>query len=306
LLRVSYKAEDDKFIERLNFAQAIAYVVLYLVPKYCGQEVYDNRCELLYFAQKVLRLYTKMDNGAILRYDKGLTMVEAIDEIVPRIEQLYPTVAPCLIDDSQKIKIDKIFDIIFPDGVRDIVVFRCERRVLQEYICECNDNDDIRLGVKTSPYVDGNEGFLTNLIKENNDLIIRYPSDTEIQKVGEWKEIKDFKSKCMLSLIMSHEMAHSAMHLHMTKAQRDESCAEQQAAYWSRLLVERRELLYNGGIEDDNFKEACKIWERYIRMLYVSQGKVDAWIDAVCVDHSCLFDRTKIIEYIKDHDDSLI
>jgi hypothetical protein len=279
---VGYKSDNDEFVEMLNFAQAIAYAVLCAVPKYCGEEFFEDRCEILYFAQRVLLLYNEMDNGAVLKYGLGCDAKCVIDNIVPRIEEAYPSIKPSLTNGSKQSKIDALFNAVFPENMRRVVVLRNEKQILEEWICRKYENDMISLNVRADERNLGNEGTLVNLIRLHNELYIRYPTDKNIFKIDWNCKIKRFNAKRMASLIMSHEMAHVAMHLHMSKEQRVYGGVEQCAAYWSRLLLERRELFYNGGLRNDRFDAACEELKIYIRALYGSHGRTNSWIEAVC------------------------
>lgn len=279
-----YKAEkfEHKFRERMNFAEAIAFLVLCVVPYQLGDEknIFTSD-DLFYFATKILIHYTAMDNGALLRGNYGLKSKE---EVIHNIEKYYPGVSE---PSSDKISIiNSVFEKLFVDAdnkkYEEPICFRCETRIINEYLHAVDlHKEKIKIFIKETDGYGSPRGEL-RCAKHEDRYIIWH---TDVNSMSLYSEREWIGSKITplnaISVIIAHELGHLALHRHLPEDERKHDSREIAAFQWARCMLETREYRYNEGRVDDLFDDACKTWKEYITLLLDAMGYDKSFISEI-------------------------
>ncbi|MDR2600650.1 MAG: hypothetical protein LBC73_10315 [Oscillospiraceae bacterium] len=273
-LRLYYRTEDVeyKFKERMNFAEAIAFLVLRVVPYQLGERKYDelNSDDLFYFASKLLRYYASMNNGAILRGNYGLGSEE---EVKTNIIKYYGEINEP--SDNKEI-IDNVFDELFEDddnAYEENRCFRCETRIIKDYLSVVDlHKREAKIHIKETDGYAHPKGDL-HCAKDSSRYVIWHTDEATLSniRVKNWYG-EDISPINAISIIIAHELGHLVLHRRLSKEKRAQGNCEIEAFKWARYMLEAREYRYNEGHIDSKYTKACKKWKEYITLLLDAMG----------------------------------
>jgi hypothetical protein len=266
---------NDPFEVRLCIAESLGRIALQYIPEKLGQPSdFDDSC-VLFFAQKMLEMNVQMINGAILR--KFPVPVNDIpDEIVSRRGKFD-------ISEEREKDVEERIGEIFPKYHEIDMghgVLCCEVDIITEYIGRNlikifgEQVQEYRIVVQHSSYI--NDGTYSKFIYPHIARTIWHitPENAEI-------DLHEFYSKhdgsritpiSLIRLVIAHELGHAV--LHQGKSYDDSDPIEERgASYFARLLLRRREWLYNGCKGGKNYEDACKQWDNLLRHIHRHDDK---------------------------------
>ncbi|MDR2568874.1 MAG: ImmA/IrrE family metallo-endopeptidase [Oscillospiraceae bacterium] len=288
-LALFFVKSEDRFDERLAIAESLASIVFDFVPINISNILREDDNAVIFFAQKLLELYAKMDNGAILR-QKYTLPVEKVEERIMTRRQNYDSNS---LSEEQKNSIKAILCNIFngyPNINNDDAVLNCEIKTITDYIQrkwrKALNDKSIELNIRVNNKGHGFTSPGGKLFCSKNFCDILHVSFSELENILNNTHRKDDALK-ILRLIIAHEFGHIVCHYKYMVFGffPDEDThtpeIEREATYFARLLLERREFLYNRK-KDADYDDACMEWKKLIRFVYKDKG--DDWLDWVLID----------------------
>lgn len=271
---IRYISDDDKFVECLAIAEALALIVLDFAPESEGEKY--QKGEITYFAQQLLELNAKIDNGFILHeiYNPFASV------IISRIHSLRPNYVLNEISKVQKLKIDNLIEKIFTANMESSILypeirlitnyFRMKKGVSHKnfHVSVRSTNALVEPKGRASVYEDG-----VNIFHSSLENVQSY-----------FRNYKNINAVRILRIIIAHQLAHVILHYVIPneltgKDTNLNSCEmEREAAYFALCLLKQRESLYIGD-DDNTYNIACYEWDRLSKLIYQNDELIEWLID---------------------------
>jgi hypothetical protein len=277
----------DPFEVRLCIAKALGEIALQYIPEKLGEQPFSESC-VLFFAQKMLEMNVQMRNGAILR--KFPVPSKSIPKEIASRRGNYD------ISEQKQGDVEARIKDIFPkysEIEKGHGVLCCEVDIITEHIGRNliqilgKQVQKYSIGVRPSPYIDN--GTYSRFI---NPALAR--TVWHISPENAEKDLAEFHSNykarkitpiSLIRLAIAHELGHAV--LHQSKSYDDnDPIAEREASYFARLLLRRREWLYNGRKGGKDYEDACDQWDNLFRHIHRHDKK--ELIDWVLADDEWL------------------
>ncbi len=320
---IIFKAQDEPWGERISVAQAVGELVLKIIPDLLGKPSPLNlpssttpnyrKVATAFFVEQFLLLLAKHKLASVLPYGpkkaRELSYVLTEDEIIKNIKTRYPCYEkgyPSL-GNAHKNALEQLLNNYFqeiPKNNPAEAMLNSDTRLIQAYIRYKADVMGVRnhgdmgiemivnpqnLGIKATrnQFLDKPHGRLKYSMNKNlPGCYIHYPPLYTIRYT-----MKNLNNWLIMRLIVAHELGHAACHVipgvyfDSTNPSTATPIFEQEATYFARLLLERRELLYNNMDETaESYINECKNIKLHIRGLYSHYG--EGWLDWVLADHA--------------------
>ena len=274
---VIFHPKENTFQAKLVIAESLGEIVMQYIPTKLGNSPSDSNM-VLYFAELILKLNINMENGAILR--KHPYPPDAVRDV---IMNLRPQYCPKNITKKDKVNAEdtlKKFFKGYPVVKECQGVLSCEVDLIREFLAIGLPNYRIEIAQSESLSVGPKEGTYSHISFFDNGCEIWHITLENLQTSLRGSPNED----CGVSIIrlaIAHELAHALLYETLNR-KKDDDYVEREAAFLARVILERRELLYNGGKRDKNYHDACEKWAVLFR--HVHKNESDEFIKWVLKD----------------------